>query len=127
MMLLAICTYMTGRVSNYYSPCSLFGLTCGKTQLTLYSDKELWFDFGQRKRLTKAGFRKSFGHLQFNSALQYVALPQVEFEEDEQSSTSGTRARSRKVSSIPGMGTSKLTTIELTPVGHGLHFWMAQR
>ncbi|MBE3050128.1 hypothetical protein IMZ48_48050 [Candidatus Bathyarchaeota archaeon] len=63
----------------------------------------MWFDFGQPKKLSKAEFRKTFGHLRFDSALQYVALPQVELlDEDDSDDEDGdgaahTRARGRKV------------------------------
>ena len=49
--------------------------------LTRRLAKELWFDFGPAKKLTKADFQKHFGHLRFDSALQYVAFPQVELNE----------------------------------------------
>ncbi|KAK8925053.1 Major intracellular serine protease [Metarhizium anisopliae] len=48
-------------------------------------DKELWFDFGPSKKLTKTGFKKHFGHLQFDSALQYVAFPQNTLDKGEDS------------------------------------------
>ncbi|KFG80924.1 intracellular serine protease [Metarhizium anisopliae] len=46
-------------------------------------DKELWFDFGPPKKLTKTDFKKHFGHLQFDSALQYVAFPQSTLDKGE--------------------------------------------
>lgn len=66
-------------------------------------DKELWFDFGQPKKLSKTEFEKTFGHLRFDSALQYVALPQVEILDDDDSEdeevvvATRTPERSRKV------------------------------
>lgn len=48
------------------------------TVLTVFTDKMLWFDFGPRKKLTESEFKKSFGHLQFDSILHYVAFPQID-------------------------------------------------
>ncbi|KAJ4256271.1 hypothetical protein NW762_009351 [Fusarium torreyae] len=45
-------------------------------------DKHLWFDFGPSKRISKGDFQRHFSHLQFDSALQYVAFPQIELDED---------------------------------------------
>lgn len=63
----------------------------------------MWFDFGQPKKLSKTEFEKTFGHLRFDRALQYVALPQVElFDEDDSDDEDGVVAtrtpdRGRKV------------------------------
>ncbi|OBT56491.1 hypothetical protein VE04_04991 [Pseudogymnoascus sp. 24MN13] len=45
-------------------------------------DKELWFDFGPRNKanITKKEFKKQFGHLEFESVLQYVAFPQLKLD-----------------------------------------------
>ncbi|KAF4961920.1 hypothetical protein FSARC_9961 [Fusarium sarcochroum] len=48
------------------------------------STKELWFDFGPPKRLTKRDFRNHFKHLQFDTVLQYVAFPQIELDDRKQ-------------------------------------------
>ncbi|KAJ4244398.1 hypothetical protein NW762_014526 [Fusarium torreyae] len=45
------------------------------------SSKELWFDFGPPKRLTRADFRNHFKHLRFDTVLQYVAFPQIELDD----------------------------------------------
>ncbi|KAF5673912.1 intracellular serine [Fusarium heterosporum] len=45
------------------------------------STKELWFDFGPPKRLTRTDFRKHFKHLRFDTVLQYVAFPNIELNE----------------------------------------------
>lgn len=63
----------------------------------------MWFDFGQPKKLSKTEFEKTFGHLRFDSALQYVAVPQVELLDEDDSDdedgvvTARTPDRSRKV------------------------------
>ncbi|KAJ3508082.1 hypothetical protein NM208_g15874 [Fusarium decemcellulare] len=44
------------------------------------TSRELWFDFGPPKKLSRADFRKHFSHLRFDKALQYVAFPQIELE-----------------------------------------------
>ncbi|RSL61222.1 hypothetical protein CEP53_005192 [Fusarium sp. AF-6] len=46
--------------------------------------KELWFDFGPAKKLTRADFRRHFGHLRFDTILQYVAFPQIELDDHKQ-------------------------------------------
>lgn len=56
-------------------------MKCTRVQvqiLTISIDKMLWFDFGPRKKLSESEFKKSFGHLQFDSILHYVALPQID-------------------------------------------------
>lgn len=58
--------------------------------------KELWFDFGPPKKLTKADFRKHFKHLQFDSVLQYVAFPQ-QIELDDHTQNPDPRFAGRKV------------------------------
>ena len=52
--------------------------------LICYSGKELWFDFGPPKKLTRADFRRHFGHLRFDTILQYVAFPQIELDDHKQ-------------------------------------------
>lgn len=50
----------------------------------------MWFDLGQPKKLSMTEFEKTFDHLRFDSALQYVALPQVElFDEDDSDDEDG--------------------------------------
>ncbi|KAM0490403.1 hypothetical protein ACHAP8_011620 [Fusarium lateritium] len=39
--------------------------------------KEFWFDFGPPKSLSEEEFKKHFDHLKFDTALQYVAFPQI--------------------------------------------------
>ncbi|KAM0419064.1 hypothetical protein ACHAPT_012003 [Fusarium lateritium] len=46
--------------------------------------RELWFDFGPPKKLTRADFRRHFGHLRFDTILQYVAFPQIELDDHKQ-------------------------------------------
>jgi hypothetical protein len=58
-------------------------------------DKELWFDFGPPKKLRKNEFQKHFGHLQFDSVLQYVAFPQIELIEEDD--VPNVRHRTRRV------------------------------
>ncbi|KAF5020073.1 hypothetical protein F66182_7915 [Fusarium sp. NRRL 66182] len=48
--------------------------------------KELWFDFGAPRKLTKENFIACFKHLQFDRVLQYVAFPEIKFEGQEQTS-----------------------------------------
>lgn len=50
------------------------------TRLTALSDKELWFDLGQERitRITPREFQRQFEHLDFDKALHYVAIPQLE-------------------------------------------------
>ncbi|KAK2686551.1 hypothetical protein QWA68_014346 [Fusarium oxysporum] len=40
-------------------------------------DKEFWFDFGPPNTVSQDDFKKYFGHLQFDTALQYVGFPRV--------------------------------------------------
>ncbi|KAG5761608.1 hypothetical protein H9Q72_010296 [Fusarium xylarioides] len=40
-------------------------------------DKEFWFDFGPPNTVSQDDFKKYFGHLQFDTALQYVGFPKV--------------------------------------------------
>lgn len=63
--------------------------------LTAPVDKELWFDFGPPKKLRKVEFKKHFGHLKFDSVLQYVAFPQIELVDEDD--TPHIRHRPRKV------------------------------
>nr|RBQ96893.1 hypothetical protein FVER53263_04444 [Fusarium verticillioides] len=39
--------------------------------------KEFWFDFGPPNTLSENDFKKHFGHLKFDTALQYVGFPQL--------------------------------------------------
>ncbi|KAF4457029.1 intracellular serine protease [Fusarium austroafricanum] len=49
-------------------------------------NKELWFDFGPPKTLSRAEFRKHFKHLRFDTVLQYVAFPQVDLKDQKRTS-----------------------------------------
>ncbi|KAF5686700.1 hypothetical protein FDENT_5704 [Fusarium denticulatum] len=40
-------------------------------------DKEFWFDFRPPNTVSQDDFKKYFGHLQFDTALQYVGFPMV--------------------------------------------------
>ncbi|KAF3798291.1 hypothetical protein GCG54_00015272 [Colletotrichum gloeosporioides] len=57
--------------------------------------RQLWFDFGEPRKFTERDFEKQFRHLKFDSALQYVAFPRVQLEENEDISDS--RHKGRKV------------------------------
>lgn len=49
-------------------------------RLTTHSDKELWFDLGHERmaKITSRELEKRFDHLEFDKALHYVAIPQLE-------------------------------------------------
>lgn len=50
-----------------------------KIPLTDFPDKELWFDLGKKMpRFTPKEFQKQFDHLEFDKALHYVSIPQLE-------------------------------------------------
>lgn len=50
------------------------------TQLTVHLDKELWFDLGHERmaKITLKELERRFDHLDFDEALHYVAIPQLE-------------------------------------------------
>ncbi|WDK15202.1 hypothetical protein CGRA01v4_06483 [Colletotrichum graminicola] len=56
--------------------------------------KEMWFDFGPPRTFTRSNFRRHFDHLQFESALQYVAFPRIHLE-NKKDDISNTRQKSR--------------------------------
>ncbi|KAJ0131502.1 WD repeat-containing protein slp1 [Fusarium oxysporum f. sp. albedinis] len=53
------------------------GSLCPQSLQVLCPAKEFWFDFGPPNTLSENDFKKHFGHLKFDTALQYVGFPQV--------------------------------------------------
>lgn len=71
---------------------------CGSSACLYRIDKELWFDFGPspRKGLSQKDFKRHFGHLLFDTALQYVAFPDIRLV-DEEDQAPDMRHQGRKV------------------------------
>ncbi|KAF4968446.1 hypothetical protein FSARC_4140 [Fusarium sarcochroum] len=58
------------------------------------TDKELWYDFGAPKKTSRAAFLKHFDYLQFERILKHAAFPQIELENNRE--TSNAKAQSKE-------------------------------
>ncbi|KAL7904225.1 intracellular serine protease [Trichoderma velutinum] len=70
--------YLRTKTPNYAARC---------LHLPGEKDKELWFDFGPPKKLRMKEFQMQFDHLNLHNVLQYVAFPQIELIEEDETPT----------------------------------------
>ncbi|KAK4209225.1 intracellular serine protease [Rhypophila decipiens] len=86
----------------------------GKEEL---SNLELYFDLSGRSNMTQRGFRSLLKQLQFEDALQYVAIPKIRIEDDntgDKSNISSSRRSGRGQSYKDGSGRHDLVQVFTT-------------